>query len=260
MKLHKFFSLKRFGRLLAADLRLNSKRYLYIIAGAAVGIYLLLLFGMLSDPHDAVGLEYYAYMFAFSLIALGAYIGSAFPSFGEKTTTANFLLFPASHFEKLLSQFLLYYVAGTIVFVFMFWADAHLARLTLPHLEIARTGIVEPFSYSDWNFGSVYGSLFTIIIFSICGFLFTTRLFFGRFALAKSIISGVILLILAVLALVLCSHLFFPEKTQGFDISVPIYSGLWGVKNIELLWGGLFGIICILFLPLAYFKLKEKQL
>ena len=262
MKLHKFFSLKRFGRLLAANLRLNSKRYLYFFTGAAVGLYSLLLFGVLWDPHDTVGVEYYFHMFAFSLGALGIYIGSAFPAFSEKTTTADYLLFPASHFEKLLSQFLLYYVAGTIVFVFLFWADAHLARLTLSNLETVRTGkgIIEPFSYSDWDFGTVYGSLTAMTIFSIYGFLFTTRLFFSRLALVKSIISGVILLISAVLLLVLGSHLFFPEKTQGFNIAAPIYSSLWDLRNIELLWGSLFAIIFIFFLPLAYFKLKEKQL
>jgi len=266
MKLHKFFSLKRFCRLLSADLRLNSKRYLYTIIGGAIGIYLFLLFGMLINENYTIGYVYYNGLFTFSLMALGLFVGSAFPAFSEKPATANFLLFPASHFEKLLTQFLLYYVAGAIIFVFVFWVDAHLARLSLLNLEDVRTGkwVIVPFSYGNifqtFAFKKIeYFCHFLIIIFSSGGFLFTTRLFFRRFALVKSIISGVILFLSTSVFLVLFSHLFYPEITKGFNIAPIEYSGLWGVSNYLLLVDSLFAIILIFFLPLAYFKLKEKQ-
>ncbi len=148
MKPHSFFSFKRFGRLLAADLRLNSKRYLYAIAGAAIGLYLFLLFTLSVDQYGKVEAEFYAQMFFVSLFTLGIYTGSAFPSFNRKTTASNFLLFPASNFEKFLSQFLIYYVAGAILFIFIFWADAHLAQLSMSNMESVKTGkyIIEPFS------------------------------------------------------------------------------------------------------------------
>jgi len=267
MKTNKFFSLKRFGRLLSADLRLNSKRYLYTIIGGAIGIYLFLLFGFLTDQHDTVDTGNYLIMFNFSIFALGAYIGSVFPSFSEKKTTANYLLIPASHFEKLLSQFLLYYVAGAIVFIFLFWIDAHLVRLSLSNLESVRKGtwVIEPlnylrfFPYTNQTLLIARTVLLIMIYFSIGGFLFATRLFFRRFALVKSIISGVILFLLTSVFLVLFSHLFFPERTKGFNVAPIEYAGLWGVSNYLLLVGSLFAIILIFFLPLAYFKLKEKQ-
>ncbi len=84
MKPHSFFSFKRFGRLLAADLRLNSKRYLYAIAGAAIGLYLFLLFTLSVDQYGKVEAEFYAQMFFVSLFTLGIYTGSAFPSFNRK--------------------------------------------------------------------------------------------------------------------------------------------------------------------------------
>ena len=274
MKLHKFFSLKRFGRLLAADLRLNSKRYLYFFAGAAVGIYLLFLFGMLRffDQRFTVESSYYYSMFILSLVALGAYIGSAFPAFSEKPTTASYLLFPASHFEKLLSQFLLYFVAGTIIFTFLFWVDAHLARLSLLNLESVRTGkwVIEPFSYSMILNPSPYPhskknileyGLQWIMMFSVISFLFTARLFFNKFALAKSIISGIVIAISISCLMVLCSHLFFPEKTQGFEIALVSYhSDFFNTDTGVLFIYSLCLIVCLFFLPLAYFKLKEKQL
>jgi len=266
MKSHKFFSLKRFGRLLAANLRLNSKRYLYTIIGGAFGIYLLLLFGMLTNENYTIDYNYYSGLFSLSLMSLGLFIGSAFPAFSEKPATANFLLFPASHFEKLLTQFLLYYVAGATIFVFVFWVDAHLARLSLLNLEDVRTGkwIIEPFSYGNiiqtFAIKKIeYFWHFLIIIFSSGGFLFTTRLFFKRFALAKSIISGVILFLLTYVFLVLFSHLFYTEITKGFNLAAIEYAGLWGVSNYILLVDSLFAIILLFFLPLAYFKLKEKQ-
>jgi len=267
MKLNKFFSLKRFGRLLSADLRLNSKRYLFTIAGGAIGIYLLLLFGMLSNQNYTVNTGYYVIMFNFSILGLGAYIGSVFPSLSENKTTANYLLFPASHFEKFLSQFLLYYVAGAIVFVFLFWMDAHLVRLSLSNLENVRNGtwIIEPFNFRKFfpytNQTSIIAqTVLTVMIYlSIGGFLFTTRIFFRKFALAKSVISGVALFFLTAFVLVLFSHLFFPDYTKGFNIGAPIYDSLWGLNNWKLLFDSIFAIILIFFLPLAYFKLKEKQ-
>ena len=270
MKLHKFFSLKRFGHLLAADLRLNSKRYLYILAGAAVGIYLLLLFGMLRffDQRNTVNSGYYFPIFFLSLMALGAYTGSVFPSFSEKPTTANFLLFPASCFEKLLSQFLFYFVAGIIIFALLFWVDAHLARLSLSNLESVRSGkwVIEPFSYSmifyiRQGHSILDSGLQWIVIFSMICFLFTARLFFNKFGLAKSIISGIIIVLSGICLLVLCSHLFFPEKTQGFEISPVFYNtNFFNVENGVLFIYSLCVIVCLFFLPLAYFKLKEKQL
>ena len=270
MKPHKFFSLKRFGRLLAADLRLNSKRYLSIIAGAVAGIYLLILFGMLFNQNRIINIDIYSFMFIFSLLGLGAYIGSAFPSFSEKTSAANFLLFPASGFEKLLSQFLIYFVAGTVLFVFLFWVDAHLVRLSLSNLEIVRTRqwVIEPFSFSLMvkgfsppNYNILEYSLPWITILSIGCFLFTARLFFNKFALAKSIISGIVILILVICLMVLCSHLFFPEQTHGFQISPGFYhSDFFNVENIIVFVYFILVIICLFSLPLAYFKLKEKQL
>ncbi len=70
MKSNNFFSLKRFGRLVAADLRLNDKRYLYTIAGGAVGLYLFMLLIMLSDQDGTFGINNYFVMFGFSLLAL----------------------------------------------------------------------------------------------------------------------------------------------------------------------------------------------
>lgn len=274
MKLHKFFSLKRFGRLLAADLRLNSKRYLYTIAGAAVGIYLLLLFSILSGQRNTFKAEDYSRMFGFSLLALGVYIGSAFPSFSEKATTANFLLFPASNFEKLISQFLLYFIDGTIIFIFLFWLDAHLVRLSLSNMEMVRNGnlTIIPFSYPKMfeyissNSRNILESILPwIMTISIGFFLFTTRLVFNKFALAKSIISGIVIFFLVFCLLVLCSHLFYPETTYGFRVSDKLFfysTNIFNIRNVEsiiLFFYILCGIIFLFFLPLAYFKIKEKQ-
>ena len=272
MKFHKFFSLKRFGRLLAADLQLNSKRYLYLIAGAAVGMYLLMLVFLLNGynvNHYPVRSEFYMTTFILSLMAFVAYAGSAFPSFSEKPATAGFLLFPASGFEKLMSQFLIYIVAGISLFLFLFWVDAHLVRLSLSNLESVRTGkwLIEPFNYSMMIFrNDSYRNVSEyymqwLMFFSVGCFLFTARLFFGKFALAKSIICGIVLAVSGTCLMVLCSHLFFPEKTQGFEVSINFYhTNFFDMGNDSLFIYSLCGIICLFFLPLAYFKLKEKQL
>jgi hypothetical protein len=230
---------------------------------------------MLIDQYGTFSIRTYFNFFIISLLALGVYIGTAFPSFSERTTAGSFLLFPASNFEKLLSQFLLYIIAGMGILVALFWIDAHLVRLSLSHLESVRVGkfIIIPFSYSSLincintifgyearDIGIKFISFFIMIIISVAGFLFTTRLFFRRFALAKSIFCAVLLIFSLPCLLVVCSHLFLPGETQGFIIQFPSYKSLWGLYNYELLLYGLLVIICIFFLPLAYFKLKEKQL
>jgi hypothetical protein len=83
-------------------------------------------------------------------------------------------------------------------------------------------------------------------------------LFTKRFALVKSSIALGVLIFALTCCLVLFSHLFYPE-TKGFDIELQKYEPYRGIDNLFLFYSSIAALVWLLFLPLAYFKLKEKQ-
>jgi hypothetical protein len=182
--------------------------------------------------------------------------------------TGNYLLLPASTFEKVLTQFLINIVLGSILFVLLFYLDIHLARWTMQLKESVQSGsvVIEEFQVSMLYKGvgatnTFWGKLFFVMfIFSTGTFLFSVRLFFQRFALVKSIICGIGLLFFAFCLLVLYSHLFYPEKVEGFNLSLNDYEVCIGVTNYQMFVYTIFYFAWLFCLPLAYFKLKEKQL
>ena len=262
MKPNKYFSPKRFCRLLSAYVLLNYKRYLFTFVGAAIGMYLILLLNM-TNTYREFGASNYVGMFMLGVLALGAFIGNAFPEWNDKIKTGNYLLLPASTFEKLLSQFLIYIVFGTFCFFLLFWIDAHLAQWTALGMESAQErGVV----IHDFQFSMLYSQidelrmqlLITMFIITNGLFLFTARLFFKRFALVKSIITGAVIFYLCMCCFVLFSHIFYPETT-GFNIELPNYEVIGDVHNFEIFFFVLAYSLWAFLLPLAYYKLKEKQ-
>jgi hypothetical protein len=203
--------------------------------------------------------------FLFCLMAFGAAVGSVFPELSNKVKTSNFLLLPASTFEKALTQFLIYIVIGSLLFLTLFWLDAHVLRWLILQKEIYQTGrySIEPFQFSSllstMDLQGILEQLFLVsIILTIGVFLFTARLFFQRYALVKSVIAAVGTFLLSTCCLVALSHLFFRKQTHGFAIEIPQYE-IAGQNNVFVFVCVIFYVAWIFLLPLAYFKLKEKQ-
>ena len=257
--LHRLFDMKRWLGLLNSDLRLNSKRYLFILLGAFVVGYLALLMSMRSITHyDSSS---YITVFMFGLIGLGFFAGSAFQPFNHQTTTADYLLLPASSFEKLLTQFLIYVVLGTLCYLLIFGIDAHLARWTSLAIAAAQSkeAVMVPFRYAVlWEeMGTPYITWMAII--AIGFYLFATRLFFKRYAFVKSVLVLFCIFGLWYCSMVGLSHLFYPE-TKGFTIHLSDYKVYKDVYLVEVY---IFVMACFVWLtafPLSYYKLKEKTL
>lgn len=224
----------------------------------------------------------YMNIFMVSLVALGALVGSSFPDLGSKVKTANYLLIPASTFEKFTSQFFIRVICGAVIFLVLFWIDARLARaISVTQMIDVKTNLhyvhAEQF-IEKFNYGMIflynkvnypvekivyYKSIETwgasLFIVSIGLYLFSVRLFFKKLGLVKSIISFVALFFILFLFMVIFSHIFYPN-TIGFDVSLPTYTFQNDINNVEF-WLFLIGFVSPLFLlPLGYFKLKEKQL
>ncbi|MDR1683154.1 MAG: hypothetical protein LBS25_07190 [Candidatus Symbiothrix sp.] len=268
MKQNSFFSINRFGRFLSAYMQLNYKRYLYIIAGAFIAFYAWFLFFMNNTLHH-FDVQYSFYMSCLSMgaLALGAFVGSAFPEWSDKIKTGNYLLLPASTFEKALSQFLIYIVGGILFFCVIFYVDAHLARWTLMHTERYISGEHTIDALNGVMLSKIYQSdepwsLILWIIFSIACLLFSIRLFFSRFGLVKTVIAVGAILFLFFFCLTFSSFLFYADENTVFrllDLKTPVHNVHKGWDNVAILFFVFFGATTFLSLCLAYFKLKEKQ-
>jgi hypothetical protein len=284
MNSNKFFSFNRFYLLLRNDVLLNYKKYLLTIAAAFILGFIVLFKNMPNYVHN--GLDWYIFdankytsAFAMCLLGLLAFVGSAFSEFSTKVKTSNYLLLPASTFEKFLSQFVIYVLAGTAIFLIVFLVDAHLARyVALSNLKgfygedlgAEKEKYIEVFNYSmlliknkypvisNWNLFDGLAILFGM--FSVGMYFFSVKIFFKKLGLIKTAISLIAVVFLGVVVMMLLSQVFFPE-TKAFDISNEIgYKLKNGLYNIEL-WMYLSAYCVSLFIiPFGYFKLKEKQL
>jgi hypothetical protein len=266
MDSNKFFSLKRFSRFFCTDLRLNQKYYLFCFAGLAIGIYLILLFNMLNS-RDFKDFQY-TRLFGICILGLFAFVGDAFKDLSSKTKTDNYLLLPASTFEKILSQFLIRFVLGSFLFLLLFWVDAHLARWTMMQLEPFRLGdrIIDRFHFSciiaeasPFYSKAFIISVYTLSTLSVGAFLFAGRLFFRRFALIKTVITFIALFFIVICSMSLLTHLFFPERANEFFSFPPKYKVTEYLVNYQAYFYPIFCFSWLLLLPLVYFKLKEKQ-
>jgi len=282
MNSNKFFSVSRFYQLLRNDILLNYKKYLLTIAGAFILGFIFILMQMPDYMYNDTTFKYdsssYRNLFSMCLVGLGAFVGSGFSELSSKIKTSNYLLMPASTFEKFLCQFVLRALAGTVIFLVIFWIDAHLARIAaLRHMEYSngqlagpeKYSYIEKFHYSmlliknnypivkNWRLFEGIGVI--LIIFSSGMFLFSVKIFFRKLGLIKTGIALVAAIFLIVFLMVSVSYLFYPE-TKGFNVANIGYFLSNGYINEEIFLYSIAYLAPLFLLPLGYFKLKEKQL
>lgn len=271
MNTNQFFSISRFWLLLRNDMMMNYKKYLMYIGGAFVVCFIIIYMTLPTNPYNSdYSAQKYASPFLIMLFGLGGFIGLAFPFLNEKRQLSVYLLTPASTFEKYLSQFLIRFIGGTVIFLLIFHIDAIIARqaaqAVLAKFEHAPTIAEYSFKHLfDGNHslhdGHRYGETISLItaLLAIGFFLFTIRVFFSKNGLIKTLLTGTALFFTMVLLFVVLSHIFFPE-TIRMEVQLPYHKVNEQFYNIELWITALACATPVFLLPLGYFKLKEKQL
>ncbi|MFA5328658.1 MAG: hypothetical protein WC384_12775 [Prolixibacteraceae bacterium] len=262
MKQNKYFSTGRFARLFRNDLLINQKTYLFTLAGLGIAIYALMYFLMMNTKH--VGINQYTGFIVFYLMGVGVVVGTAFPALTNQIKTNNYLLAPGSTFEKYMVQFVIRIVIFIPIALLVFWISAHLAKASLvpdPNIGFDPKVSIADFRFSDLLDGVAFVDKLVIIlsIFSFACLLFTGSVFFNHFALIKTLIVTALMVGAVILTFVLFSHIFYPAETQGFDIELKAYQITENLFNVQLAAYLLGGLSWLFFLPLAYFKLKEKE-
>ncbi len=262
MKQNKYFSPGRFIRLLKNDWLINQRTYLFTPIAIGIAIYALMFFIMITSKHITTG--QYTVFFVFYLLMVGAVVGTAFPGLHSRVKTFSYLITPGSTFEKYLVQFMMRIVIFFPVALVIFWLSAHLAKASS---MVVDPGIgIDPAIYiADFHYDNFFGLLYhrdllpTILsIVSYATLLFAGSVFFTRVAFVKTLILIKVIAISLLLWFLLLSYIFFPIETHGIKLGIPSYA-IGDIDNFKVFlycWGGLSWIF---FLPLAYFKLKEKE-
>lgn len=263
METNQFFSLKRFYLLIKNDLLINYKTYLFTLMGAFIAGFVIFYISMpKSFPASAFDNDNYMQIAVICLFGLGVFVGLSFPELSNKIKTTNYLLLPASTFEKFLVQFSLRFIGGSLLFTVIIWLDAHLARwIILNVFEGFDSTIIEKVNIHAMFKGAKFYSIlpFIFAILSIGTYLFSIRLFFRKNALVKTVISLGFVVYIMFCLMVLFSHLFYPQTT-GFNVTLNEYELTFlPIRNVELWFHSIMYLSGLFLLPLGYFKLKEKQ-
>lgn len=279
MSFNNHFNWSRFILLLKQDLLINKTKYLLTILGLGLITYILGYMFLNSSKvsmikHDYAVFQNYTICFAFFMMYVGVIIGFAFPDLSDKIKTSNYLLTPGSTFEKLALQFLIRIGLFVPIALGVFWIGIRLAKASLIP-DMVRYNSIEQFidpaliPYFEYRFlisktnGEIWDTwqiLFVFFgLFSYGIYLFAGATYFKRYALVKTIIASVVILMTSITFSVLLSHILFPEKTHGFNTNLDEFAVTDNLTSLELFLLSLSLLSWLFFLTIAYFKLKEKE-
>ncbi|MGM8361288.1 hypothetical protein ACSV4D_05160 [Flavobacterium sp. ARAG 55.4] len=274
MSFNNHFNFNRFVRLFQQDLLINRTKYLLGVLGLGLITYLLSYWFLSSTKYNLIrNVEiingYYIVCFVFFMMGVGVIVGTAFSDLTDKIKTANYLLSPASTFEKFLTQFLLRIGFFIPIALGIFWIAIRLAKASLLPESINEIQFFDPSKVPYFEFrllvtrGDKLWDIWQILsmifgFFSYGTYLFAGTTFFRRYALVKSVVISAILFGSCILFSMLLSNIFYPSP-RFFDIQFYTFqiTESLGSTEFSLLTLSLFS--WIFFLGMAYFKLKEKE-
>jgi hypothetical protein len=272
------FNFQRWSLLVAKHWGENRKRYLLSIAAFMGLLFMWYLFIGMSDPTDpyAPGLQHVTYYF--SLLLVGPFYASQyFKDLGSRSKGINFLLTPASVFEKFLCSWLYALVLFLVVFTAAFYlVDAivvSLANVLHPSYSMPLQGqgimkkaeVTNVFNISSGGDNmSVY---FLLTFLAIQSAALLGSIYFAQYSYIKTAIA---LCFLFIVVYVLSSWFQRNVMPPGHFQNGLIYYRVWGDEDTSKLvqlpkWvGGILGFLFQFGFPLVfwastYFRLKEKE-
>lgn len=262
--MNQFFSFKRFSLLVLKHWAENKRRYglsVLALAGLLAGWFVLMMLGEGGNPMNE-GIQRAAYFFM--LFAAGAFYASQyFRDLGSKARGGNFLLVPASSFEKLLCAVLfgvlLFFVVFTAVFYLVdvvmvsiantYWGDAGKAPVT----NIFQANVLE--SNDGW------GIRLLLLYLPLQSAFLLGSVYFERYSFIKTIISGFVVFFIVFGLVYLLYSQFDPWDNVSASAGAnadeyPVPVPAWIAKTYRF-------VVMYAFAPffwiVAYYRLKEKQ-
>jgi hypothetical protein len=272
--MNQFFNLKRFTLLVLKHWADNKKRY-----GLAVVAFIGLLitwfvFSMLTEIDPPMSKDLQHVTFFLSLFAVGTFYASQyFHDLGSRPKGINFLLVPASAFEKLLCSILYTVLFFFVVFITCFYLVdflmVNIANSIYGSDNVAgKTPVLNIFKVVLLRFNTDTTINFLLFFFSVQSAFLLGSVYFEKYSFIKTIISGFVGVFI-----LFCMMYFFTEKLlprgdypMGFLTAYRIYVDGINDHLVQVpRWIGhlfrflvMYGIAPFLWI-VTYYRLKEKQ-
>ncbi|MGC4103739.1 hypothetical protein [Ferruginibacter sp.] len=272
--MNQFFSVRRFSLLVGKHWADNKKRYLLAITGFIILLIVWFTFTMLVDGNKPMEEEMQLITFFFSLFGVGSFYASQyFRDLGSRAKGINFLLVPASAFEKILCSILYTVVLFFGVFLAAFYlVDVIMVAIANKFLvtndpiqqtkvfNVFRAAIVPIDNHSRLNVVMIFFSLQSIFLLG--------SIYFSKYGFVKTVISGFVIFFLIFCVIFLLYEHLMPEgdyksgfltsyeiTTNGPDnhlVQIPHWIG--DILRFILLYA-----LAPFFWIVSYYRLKEKQ-
>lgn len=273
--MNQLFSFKRFSLLVSKHWADNKKRYtLSVLAFIGLLITWFVLTILTGFEIVPMGREVQTITFFFLLFAVGSFYASQyFNELGSRPKAMNFLLVPASAFEKLLCSLL--YTA--LLFLVVFITSFYIVDLLMVNIANAlpvnaqsneKAAVVNVFDMLliPFNKDTTFNFLFFFL--SIQSAFLLGSVYFEKYSFIKTIISG-----FAIGFIIFCFVYFFYDQLlpsghhpKGFLTSYVVQVDGANDRLVEIPgWIGngfrfllLYGVAPLLWI-VTYYRLKEKQ-
>jgi hypothetical protein len=267
--MNQFFSFNRFTLLVLKHWADNKKRYGLSVLAFMGLLIAWFVFIILIDDDESMGEEIQKITYFLSLFAIGTFYASQyFRDLGSRAKGINFLLVPASSFEKLLCGFLytvlFFFVAFTGVFYFVDYLMITISN-TFGGTNESLINVFDVFLIRANNDPGV--SLLTFYFLVQSAFLLGS-IYFEKYSFIKTIISGFVVFFLLFCLVYFLYDFFLPrgEYNSVFLTSFRVVSDgttdhlvnvpAWIAKVFSFLV--MYAMAPFLWM-VAYYRLKEKQ-
>jgi hypothetical protein len=272
--MNQFFNFNRFSLLVAKHWADNKKRYLLSVI-AFIGLLIAwFVFTILVDSRFPMGTGIQMVTFFFSLFVVGSfYANQYFRDLGSRAKGINFLLVPASAFEKILCSLLFTVILFFIVFTTAFYlVDIIMVSIAKNFQTIdvpdKDKGIVNVFESARLPLDGKSTLNILLVFFSIQSVFLLGSVYFEKYSFIKTIICGFVVFFI-VFFFVYFLYDMMPEggyvnhfltsyhvnnKGKGDDYLVRIPVWIGQILYYMLMYG-----VAPFFWIVTYFRLKEKQ-
>lgn len=271
--MNQFFSFNRFSLLVAKHWADNKKRYLLSMIAFAGLLIAWFSFTMLIDSRILMSKSIQMITYFFLLFTVGAfYANQYYRELGSRAKGINFLLVPASAFEKVLCSLLFTVILFFIVFnsifylvdIIMVQVAKGITNFDYPDKE---RGVFNVFEAARVPFDQKSGFNILLLFFSLQSIFLLGSVYFEKYSFIKTIITGfVVFFILFFFVYFLYDMMPKGEYSNGFLTSYRVYHNSSFSYMVRLPdWMGqfmnylfMYAIAPFLWI-VTYYRLKEKQ-
>jgi hypothetical protein len=272
--MNQFFNFKRFQLLVAKHWADNKKRYILSVL-AFIGLLISWFsFTLLTIQDFPMARPIQQITFFFSLFAVGTFYASQyFRDLGSRAKGINFLLVPASAFEKLLCSLLytvvLFFVVFTLAYYLVDIVMVNIANgIYGSQSNASKASVVNMFKVNLLRFNSDSSLNFLLMFFSVQSAFLLGSVYFEKYSFIKTIISGFVGCFILFCLMYLLNEKLLPEGDypRGFLTAYRVYVDGVNDPLVQVpRWIGevfrfllMYAIAPFLWI-VTYYRLKEKQ-